>query len=516
MFMTEQKKIDESEQEIISTVEQFNNIDTNEILQPMMNEFLIPYINQALQNTTNTVLPSSTAEVLQETTNESMLSIIEAISSSSTTEDLPPASDESMLPIIEAISPISTNEDLPPASDESMLPIIEEISPISTNEDPPQTTNESMLPIIEEVTPVSTNEYLPQTTNELLSNVINTTSSESMDATNEVHVPTKNDVVPTVQNEENIQPISPSPCITYSPELPPLDDDPVVFSVESLPIPVMDNSDIVSQDCIIIVPCSDDEDDFDDEEINKNNTDNRILESSSSPSKTNISPVISNPSLKRVLTNTGSLNSHRSSTSSCSSISTSILHTHSPRLPLHLIEIIIPQKILNKKQHRSNQTINFNRFNLHIPLFVHEPLIDPRLMYRLQALTTDLRWPSPCNQCSISTQLSPLCHSSTQMISCEQKCVSEFIDPRRESLKQAILNIIYQRLKILMPHLFIINMNQIQTLLFEQTIFKTNCSIHLEYLLHKIKIIDDMNFFHMIKSYDEFQLSSSLLQLIFT
>ncbi|CAF3620216.1 unnamed protein product [Rotaria sordida] len=545
MFTMGQENVDESEQEITSAIKQFNDINTNETLQPIIDEYLLSDINESSSITTNTVLPLSTIEILQQTTNESILPIIEEISPVSTNENLPQTTDESILPIIEEISPVSTNENLPQITDESILPIIEEISPVSTNEDRQQTTNESILPTIEEISPVSTNEDqqkptnesilpkieeispiptnkdLPQTTNELVPTVIDKIPSEPMEDTNEVLLPTTNEVVPTIQNEENIQSISPSPRVSYSPELPQLDDDPVVFSLDSLQIPVTDTSDTIPQDCIIIVPCSDDDDDLDDEEINKNNinkndTDNKTLESLSSPFKMNISPILSNPSLKRVLTNTSSLNSHRSSTSSCSSISTSIFHNQSPRLPLPLIEIIIPQKILNKKQHKLNQTITFNRFNLHIPLFVHEPLIDPRLIYRLQTLTTDLRWPSSCNQCSISAQLSPLFHSSTQMISYEQNYLSDFIDPRRESLKQAILNIIYQRIKILVPHMSIMHSNQFQKLLFEQTIFKTNCSIHLEYLLHKIKIIDDINFFHMIKNHEEFQLSSSLLQLIFT
>jgi hypothetical protein len=101
------------------------------------------------------------------------------------------------------------------------------------------------------------------------------------------------------------------------------------------------------------------------------------------------------------------------------------------------------------------------------------------------------------------------------MISYDRKCSSDYVDPRRESLKNAVLHSICQRIKILIPNIFIINSNQFQKLLFEQTIFKTNCSLHLEYLLHKIKLIDDMNFFHMIKTNDEFQLSPFLLQLIF-
>lgn len=59
------------------------------------------------------------------------------------------------------------------------------------------------------------------------------------------------------------------------------------------------------------------------------------------------------------------------------------------------------------------------------------------------------------------------------------------------------------------------NSNQFQKFLFEQTIFKTNCSLHLEYLLHKLKQSDDMNFFHLIKTNDEFQLAPFVAQLIF-
>jgi hypothetical protein len=175
----------------------------------------------------------------------------------------------------------------------------------------------------------------------------------------------------------------------------------------------------------------------------------------------------------------------------------------------------MPQKVLNKKQHKSLQPITFIRFNVCIPLSAQEPLIDPRLIYRLKSITTDLRWPSPCNRCSISEHLSSLFTSTTQIISYDRKYSCDFVDPRRESLKTAILNYIHHRIKILIPNIFIINSNEFQKLLFEQTIFKTNCSLHLEYLLHKLKLIDNMNFFHMIKTNDEFQLSPFLLQLIF-
>lgn len=192
-----------------------------------------------------------------------------------------------------------------------------------------------------------------------------------------------------------------------------------------------------------------------------------------------------------------------------------MLHNQSPQVSLDLTEVSIPQKILNKKQNRTYQALSFSRFNINIPLSVNEPLVDPRLIYRLQAITTDLRWPSPCKQCALSPQLSPSFHCSTQMISYEKNDSSDFVDPRRESLKQAILNLIYQRLKLLKPHLFTNNSSQCGTLLFGHTVFKTNCSIHLEYLLQKLRQTDETNFFHMIKNQEEFELSSSFLQLIF-
>ncbi len=180
-----------------------------------------------------------------------------------------------------------------------------------------------------------------------------------------------------------------------------------------------------------------------------------------------------------------------------------------------MTEIIIPQKILNKKQRKSSQAITFNRYDFCIPTITQEPLIDPRLIYRLQSITTDLRWENSCTQCSISSSLPPLFTSSTQTILYDRKYPSDFVDPRRDSLKLAILNIIYQRIKLLIPNIFIMNSNQFQKFLFEQTIFKTNCSLHLEYLLHKLKQSDDMNFFHLIKTNDEFQLAPFVAQLIF-
>ena len=141
-------------------------------------------------------------------------------------------------------------------------------------------------------------------------------------------------------------------------------------------------------------------------------------------------------------------------------------------------------------------------------------MIDPRLKYRLQPITTDPNSIICCNQCSISPNLPPIFASSTQTILFDRRHPLDFVDPRRESLKTAILYHIYQRIKLLIPNIFIINSNQFQKLLFEQTIFKSNCSLHLEYLLHKLKRADETTFFHMIKSNEDFQLSPLVNQLI--
>lgn len=159
-------------------------------------------------------------------------------------------------------------------------------------------------------------------------------------------------------------------------------------------------------------------------------------------------------------------------------------------------------------------SIVFSRYDLNIPFQPHESLIDPRLKYRLQPITPDSTSTICCSQCLISPHLPSLFTSSTQTILYDRRHPFDFVDPRRDSLKNAILYQIYQRIKLLIPNIFILNSNQFQKLLFEQTIFKSNCSLHLEYLLHQLKQSDDLTFFHMIKSNEEFQLSSLVIQLI--
>lgn len=150
-----------------------------------------------------------------------------------------------------------------------------------------------------------------------------------------------------------------------------------------------------------------------------------------------------------------------------------------------------------------------------MPLTPTESLVDPRLIYRLKTITTDLRWPSPCTQCSILPHLPSMFSSSTQTIAFDPKIASNCLDPRRDSLKTALLNHLFHRLTILQPHLFVNHRTDFEKLLFEQTSFKTNCSIHLEYLLHKIQIADDEQLSHLLQKNDEFQLSPSLLKMIF-
>lgn len=189
-----------------------------------------------------------------------------------------------------------------------------------------------------------------------------------------------------------------------------------------------------------------------------------------------------------------------------------MLYNQSPRTSLNLREIHVSKLILKKQQQaKSRPAISLSRTLISIPFFAQESLIDPRLIYRLQTITTDLRWPTPCGQCSILPHLPSLFTSSAQTITADPKYSTDFLDPRRESLRTAILNNVYHRLTSCAPNLFTKNPAHVEKLLFEETTFNTNCSLHLEYLLHKITIMDDSQFTNLIKSNEEFQVSSLLL-----
>ncbi|CAF0945313.1 unnamed protein product [Adineta steineri] len=502
------------------------SLPTNENLSEMTTELVIEAISTVLPTVTeevqskiyNEIQLNSTSEIISSTTNDVQMEVTSQVILSTTNDIQIEATTELILSTTNEVPLVITNE--------VQLEISNGVSSVTTNDVPMETTSEILLPIM-------MNDNQMESINEALLPVKNdvqmgTTDEASVDSITEVLLSTTEEVVPVVSNYDYMKSISPISYDGFSPELPPLDDDPIFSSIHNSDVPIIDNFDACPQDFLIIVPCSDDEDNFDDDEefhdneknVNNNDTDKTIVNPLSSPSKQNVSSLMNNPLLARVFNNINRLDSDRlsissTSSSSCSSISTSMLPNQSPQSPLSLTQVLLPRRILNKKQHKSSETIIFNLYNISIPLVTCEPLNDPRLTYRLQAITTDLRWPLPCHQCSVSEQSPLLFLSPTQIISTDRKHTSDYFDPRRDSLKNAILNNIYDRLKAIVPNVFIINSNQFQKLLFEQTIFNTNCSSHLANLLHRVQYIDDTNFFQMLKLNGEFHLSPFLLQMIF-
>jgi hypothetical protein len=255
--MMEEENVRESEQEIIPNVEQLNNTNACETLPNIVDEFQTPDLNDPSSNSSNEVLPPSTNEILPQNT------------------------DESVLAIIEDLSPI-------PMDDEILVQII----------------SEAIAEAATELLPTTTTKILPEASNELLPNI---TDEVLPEPSNEATLPTTNEVVSNITDEEYTKSFSPISCVLLSPELPQIDYDPVLFSIESPQIPVTDTSDSLPQDCIIIVPCSDDEDDYNEEMIdNKNNiipnntdSDNKIVETLSSPVENNTYSIINNPTLAR-------------------------------------------------------------------------------------------------------------------------------------------------------------------------------------------------------------------------
>lgn len=205
-------------------------------------------------------------------------------------------------------------------------------------------------------------EVLLATLDEPLLIVVDESGSFSMDETiseviNEMITQTVNQVETSLLSDKPIQSSSPCPSsperFTCSPDLPPLDDDPVLFSLENPQAPLSDHLNMMPQDYIIIVPCSDEEDDLDDYSINDStnaimgkDSDAKNMEVSSSPQQKNLCSTLINRSLTRgkrrivhglhssidfslsVLGNAKRINSPRlstSSSSSCSSISVIII-----------------------------------------------------------------------------------------------------------------------------------------------------------------------------------------------
>ena len=169
---------------------------------------------------------------------------------------------------------MNTNEFLPRIIDESLIPDINEPSSDITNQvqsspmhdDVSQIMNEPKVTIIDQTTSYPTNVDLPQAFNECLSV---DKSKIPLESTDEVVLPALNNDASDISNEENTQTSSSS----LSSDLPLLEDDPVLFSLENLQLSTANTSDPVSQDCIVVIPCSDEEYEIDDtEEIINNNT----------------------------------------------------------------------------------------------------------------------------------------------------------------------------------------------------------------------------------------------------
>jgi hypothetical protein len=242
--MMEQEKVHEPERTTISNDQQFDNTNRNKTLSNIVNGFLTPDLNDPSSNSSEEVSP----QIIE----EPVLSITNKVSPT-------PMNDEVLVKIISKAIAEAATELLPTAPTETLSKTTDELlpPPTTTDEVPPEVTNETVL---------------------------------------------------STANDEYTNSSSSNSCIILSPVLPPLDDDPVLFSAESPQIPVTDTSDSVPQGCIIIVPCSDDDDDdYMNEEINdnKNNiiindTDNnKVIESLSSPIKATTYSPLNNPTLSR-------------------------------------------------------------------------------------------------------------------------------------------------------------------------------------------------------------------------
>lgn len=141
------------------------------------------------------------------------------------------------------------------------------------------TTNEPMT--IDEVQSIPTDETVLEILNEMITKLM-------------------------IEIDKPLPSVSSPQCIAFSPDLPPLDDDPVLLSLETPQIQPTNDPNIIPQDYIIIVPCSDDEDDddFDDyPNSNQKETDTKTIELPSPPHQHNSCSTLIHPSLTRGKTN---------------------------------------------------------------------------------------------------------------------------------------------------------------------------------------------------------------------
>jgi hypothetical protein len=335
IFMMEQENILELEEKNIFDAQQSVDTNTPQHFPHIVDEFPTPDLNGPVSSTSDEVLLLSPTEALSQTTNEPLPAV---------TNEVPAISINKTIPeIVNEIINEAINEVEPTANDQVQSEAMNEVELTANDQVQTEATNEVEPIANDQVQSEATNEVEPTTNDQVQSEAMNEVEPTAND---QVQSEATNEVEPAIPDEENTKPTSSSsPYAAFSPDLPPLDDDPVLFSFENSQIPTTDPLNEIPQDYIIIVPCSDDEDDLDDDLINTTtttkDTDVKTVESSSSPLKTNTSPVLMNPLLTRskrllffkfisplnsfsVLGNTCRIKSHRlstSSSSSCSSIS---------------------------------------------------------------------------------------------------------------------------------------------------------------------------------------------------
>ena len=207
----------------------FDDINTNVPLPNIIDEFLTPDLNDALLTTDIEVDLTSSSDTVLRPVNP-----INDVSSSLVYETVP-----------EAMNDIFTN-----ASNACPTAVANDVASATATEEM-DTSNDAQMDV----------------TNE---NHLSITTADQTGTTNE----TSSNTVNEEANKSN----SPDSLIAYSPTLPPLDDDPILLSVETPQIPIDNVPNPDPQEYLIIVPCSDDEDyPDDDDDITTYTTNSKII-----------------------------------------------------------------------------------------------------------------------------------------------------------------------------------------------------------------------------------------------
>ena len=257
-------------------------------------------------------------------TSDSVLALSEEVTHDFECELIPdplPVSDGGLdEPATETIDPCpfqEHNEPVPIAVDETAiapgsnlpLPSTEQRSPATADAVLPQAT-------INIVLPTSTDPFEITLTERAVQSTTNTGQAE---ASEETELMDTMEITQTSFDDDHTDLESSLLYAASSPDFPALDDDPVLFAMNTTEHLFDDPSSQLLQDCLLIVPCSDeDDDDFDDRESEEptNNviaqtpskTTNGVAISSpnvndpepiASPSDNYVLPVLSNPSLMR-------------------------------------------------------------------------------------------------------------------------------------------------------------------------------------------------------------------------